>query len=110
MKTRERRLLEQLIKSWAQDHTNAFTIADFAQTEEAMHSTEGHLTWVVRESHANLDLMSLADRLEVFLEGRRNRKHLDGMACKKCKSFYEFAESNQEDGSMVCYSCRNNPY
>jgi hypothetical protein len=27
--------------------------------------------------------------------------------CKKCNSPNEYAESNQPDGSFVCYSCRN---
>ena len=110
MITRERRLLEQLVKSWAQDHTGAFTIADYEPTETAMHNTEGYLTWLVRESHANLDLLFLVDKIEVFLEMRRKRRHPDGMFCKRCRVFYEFAESNQDDGSMVCYSCRSNPY
>lgn len=108
--TRERRLLEQLIKSWAQDHTEAYTIADFANTEDAMDLTSGHLTWCVQEGHVALDLAALADRMELFLQNRRKRTFADGMRCQKCKTFYEFAEPNQDDGSLICYSCRNNPY
>lgn len=110
MATRERRLLEQLVKSWAQDHTDQYNIADYTATETGMSNTEGHLTWVVREGHANLDLLSLVDRIEVFLINRRQSKQLDGMYCQKCHSFVEFAEPNQDDGSMICYSCRSNPY
>lgn len=29
-----------------------------------------------------------------------------GMACKKCKEFYSYAEANQPDGTLICYSCR----
>jgi hypothetical protein len=29
-----------------------------------------------------------------------------GCRCKKCKTYNEYAESNQEDGSFICYSCR----
>lgn len=105
--TRNRLLLEQLVKSWAQDHTDAYIIADLNPTEEAMKATEGHLTWVVRQGHVNIDLLSLLDRLEVFIENRRNPKHPDGMFCNKCQVFYQYAESNQIDGSMICYSCRN---
>lgn len=108
--TRERRLLEQIIKSWAQDHTEAFTIADFSNTDEAMDNTSGYLTWVVREGHCNLDLTALADRIELFMQNRRKRSFADGMRCQKCKTFYEYAEPNQEDGSMICYSCRSNPF
>jgi hypothetical protein len=31
---------------------------------------------------------------------------LDGSSCKKCKEFYQFAEPNQPDGTMICYVCR----
>lgn len=30
----------------------------------------------------------------------------DGCQCKKCHNFYPYAEPNQEDGTLVCYSCR----
>ncbi len=103
--TRQRRMLEQLVKSWAQDHTAAYTIADPDSTEEGLKNTGGYLTWVVREGHANIDLLSLLDRLDVFLETKR--RHPDGMFCKRCQVFYQYAESNQDDGSMICYSCRN---
>ncbi len=101
--TRERVLLEQLIKSWAQDHTDNFIIAD---SSADIPLVEGHLTWLIKESQVRLDLLSLVDRLEIFLDNRRKRKYLDGMFCKKCKSFYDFAESNQEDGFLLCFSCR----
>lgn len=110
MVTRERRLLEQLIKQWAQEHTDAYVVADYSPTEEGMEKTQGFFTWVVREGHANIDLLALADRIEIWLENRRKRRTPDGMRCKKCSTFYEFAEPNQQDGSLLCYSCRNNPY
>lgn len=31
----------------------------------------------------------------------------DGCDCIKCKEFYPFAEPNQEDGTLICFSCRN---
>lgn len=34
----------------------------------------------------------------------------DGMNCINCDEFYDKAEPNQEDGTLVCYSCRQNPY
>lgn len=108
--TRERRLLEQIIKQWAQDHTSDYEVADYSPTEEGMEKTEGHFTWLIQEKHAAIDLLSLADRIELWLENRRKRRHPDGMLCQKCKLFYEFAEPNQDDGSMICYSCRKNPY
>jgi hypothetical protein len=34
----------------------------------------------------------------------------DGMACRVCKEFFPYAEANQEDGTLICFSCRANPY
>jgi hypothetical protein len=38
------------------------------------------------------------------------RSRLDGMVCSICKEFYPFASGNQKDGTLICYSCRQNPY
>lgn len=35
---------------------------------------------------------------------------LDGMPCKICKEFYQYAEANQPDETLICYACRQNPY
>jgi len=35
------------------------------------------------------------------------KRDKDGCFCVKCKEFYPFAEENQPDGTMKCYSCRN---
>lgn len=35
---------------------------------------------------------------------------LDGMKCAKCKEFTPMAESNQENETFICWSCRTNPY
>jgi len=110
MVTIERILLEKIIKQWAADHTANYEIADYATGEEAMKKTQSHFLWAIQERHIGIDLLSLADRMELFLDNRRKRKHPDGMLCNKCKSFYKFAEPNQSDGSMICYSCKNNPY
>jgi hypothetical protein len=34
----------------------------------------------------------------------------DGMTCHKCQDFFLMAEANQEDGTLICYACRQNPY
>ena len=31
----------------------------------------------------------------------------DGLDCKKCSIFFEFVEVNQEDGTFICFKCRN---
>jgi hypothetical protein len=35
---------------------------------------------------------------------------LDGMCCANCGEFHSMASPNQEDGTLICYSCRFNPY
>jgi hypothetical protein len=35
---------------------------------------------------------------------------LDGMMCLNCQEFCQYAQSNQEDGSFICYQCRFNPW
>lgn len=32
---------------------------------------------------------------------------LDGFSCKKCHTFYPQALANQNDGTLICWSCRN---
>lgn len=34
----------------------------------------------------------------------------DGMFCAKCNEFFQMAEPNQSDGTLVCYQCRINPW
>jgi hypothetical protein len=46
---------------------------------------------------------------ELAKETRRKEKEdrLDGLWCTSCGDFSTYAEPNQEDGTFVCWSCRN---
>lgn len=35
---------------------------------------------------------------------------MDGLACSKCGEFYLMSAPNQENGTLICWACRNNPY
>lgn len=35
---------------------------------------------------------------------------MDGISCCKCQDFFYMAEPNQDDGTLLCWSCRANPY
>lgn len=107
---RDRDLLLLLLKSWAQDHDYNYQINDPNDGEEGLNNTAAFFSWLIQEKKTNIDLLSLLDRLEIFMENRRSKKHPDGMYCKKCQNFYQYAEPNQHDGSLLCYSCRKNPY
>ncbi len=32
---------------------------------------------------------------------------LDGFPCRKCTNFFPYALPNQNDGTLICWSCRN---
>jgi len=51
------------------------------------------------------NIVYIQENLVAFVHDR-----LDGLACKICKEFYQYSSANQEDGSLICYSCRQNPY
>lgn len=35
---------------------------------------------------------------------------IDGMSCCECEEFYSMSVPNQEDGTLVCFSCRVYPH
>jgi hypothetical protein len=105
----KRELLSQLIKQWAQDHHTGYAVADPASGDEGLENTQGYYTWLIRESHANVDFLSLVDRLDLLFDKMEEHDPSGGMFCKKCNNFYDYAEPNQLDGSLICYSCRKSP-
>lgn len=107
---KDRHILRQLVKSWAQDHDHNFQIASPDPGDEGVNATSGFFTWLVQEKGANIDLLDLVERLELYLDHIRSKKYVDGMFCRNCHSYFPYAEPNQKDGTMLCYSCRNNPY
>lgn len=34
----------------------------------------------------------------------------DGCFCARCHEFYNMSAPNQENGNMICWRCRDNPY
>lgn len=46
--------------------------------------------------------------LDLPQEADEKSGNSDGCACKKCKTFYEYAEPNQDDGTLICWACRHN--
>ncbi len=41
----------------------------------------------------------------VPVDEKKNKS--EGCSCKKCKEFFEYAEPNQEDGTLICWACRH---
>lgn len=108
--SRERNVLSQILKSWAQEHTTGFIIADPKSGDEGVRDTGAFFSWLIKEQDVNIDLITLLDRLEMYVLNVKNKKFPDGMFCRKCQNFYKFAEPNRPDGTLLCYSCRNSPY
>lgn len=107
---KERNVLAHIIKSWAQDHDTNYQIASPEPGDDGVDATSLFFSWLIKQTDANVDLVSLLDRLEFFVSSIKNKKYPDGMFCSKCKSWYQYSEPNQTDGSLLCYSCRNNPF
>ncbi len=38
------------------------------------------------------------------------KSQVDGSICSHCKDFFHQSAANQEDGSFICWSCRQNKY
>ena len=108
--TRERNVLSQILKSWAQEHNNNYQIASPDLGDGGVDATSLSLTGLVKHTDAILDLVGLLDRLEVYVRNVKNKKFPDGFFCKQCGEYYRMAEPNQQDGSLICYSCRTNLY
>jgi len=37
-------------------------------------------------------------------------QQIDGLCCARCKDFFPMATGNQTNGTLICYSCRQNPW
>ena len=35
---------------------------------------------------------------------------INGLNCKRCNEYYQYAEGNQADGTLICYTCRQRGY
>jgi hypothetical protein len=108
--SKDRLLLAELIRRWAQSHSGEYTVIEEDLTDDNIGAAGINFGWILRELESKVDLASLLDAMENYVVDIRLRRKLDGMFCCKCGAFYDFAEANQEDGSMICYSCRQNPY
>ena len=108
--SRERNVLSQILKSWAQDHDPNYQVHAPEVGDEGIRKTGEFFTWLIQQQSVHIDLLTLLDRLELYVSNVKSKRYPDGMFCKTCKIWYQFAEPNQVDGTLVCYSCRQNPF
>jgi hypothetical protein len=60
----------------------------------------------------NIDLKFLNEQF-VYISSdlvAQIRSIFDSVMCAHCKEFFPMAEPNQEDGTLICYNCRLDPY
>ena len=107
----DREQLAQIIKYWAQNHDLGYTISPAGETgDESVNKTSGHLSWLIRETDNNIDLLTLLEHLDLFVKRIRNeKKQAVGCYCANCGDFLPFMELNENE-AIMCYSCKNNPY
>lgn len=75
-------------------------------------------SWIIKEEHIDkfdcgaeyLDKRTVAIHVDKVARIQAACSPVDGLYCTCCKQFFPMAEPNQSDGSLVCYSCRQNPY
>lgn len=63
-------------------------------------------------SQLNVDKKFIGENV-IYIQGNmifRVDSILDGMICAKCREFHHMAEANRPDGTLICWSCRSNPY
>lgn len=104
--TKERNLAINLIYSWAQSHTDKWVITRESQSDDAINQVASDISYVFQTDKVMVDLLSLVDRLELLLKNKMTRK-ATGCQCIKCKQWYDWALPNQDDGTLICYTCRN---
>ena|SRR5277367_3923793 len=107
---KERHVLSQIIKVWAQEHDHAYLIASPELGDEGVDATSEFLTGLIKHTESEIDLLSLLDRLELYVVNVNSKRLPDGMYCCNCGTWHQYAEPNQPDGALICYSCRINPY
>ena len=107
---KDRDVLSKILKSWAQEHDPTLQINSPKIGDDGVEETSEYLTWTLKNTDVHIDLVNLLDRLEFYVDNIHRKRHPDGMFCRHCQAFYQYAESNQPDGTLLCYACRSNPY
>lgn len=62
--------------------------------------TSGTIIWSPGTTQITFDDIDLAVPVD------EKKEFSDGCTCKKCKEYYQYAEPNQDDGTLICYGCR----
>lgn len=74
-----------------------FDLEDMHQTidDEITASRDDHDSWAFESIDFD------------FVKDLPVKQKSEGCFCAECNNFCQYAETNQSDGSFICYSCRN---
>ena len=70
----------------------------------------GYITWVPTQQSFTITIGGGGGGgacAESEKKSDEKKKDKGGCSCKKCKEYYDYAEPNQEDGTLICWSCRH---
>lgn len=59
----------------------------------------------IAQKYLDENAVYIQENLVASVEARN-----DGMTCRICREFFPYSVANQDDGTLICYSCRQNPY
>lgn len=59
----------------------------------------------IEKKYLDEEIVYIQENMIASIESTRN-----GMTCRICKEHFPYAVANQEDGTLICFSCRQNPY
>ena len=75
-------------------------------------------SWIIEREHLDelfigrnfIGDKAVAIKQDKIIRSIKKNSNQDGMSCIKCKKFCHMAGANQSDGTLICWSCRDNPY
>ena len=83
---------------------------------EGHYVTEGMSTYQIADKYRcntlNIDYKFLDEQIIYVSQNQiyKVSKIMDGMKCCNCQEFFDMAEPNQDDGTLICYACRVKPW
>jgi hypothetical protein len=106
--SRERNIAINLVKAWAQEHSQDWTIADISDNcDKSLEMTGDNLMKILNQERTlHLDLVKLVSRIENIMTNKLFLERVDGCTCIKCNAFVDYASPNQSNDTFICFGCR----
>lgn len=79
-----------------------FDLDNMHQPVDEADETFAYGYYALPDNDEEQEELFIDDDYPVIVERSKN-----GLFCKKCGELFPYAESNQKDGTLICYSCKN---